>query len=281
MQYTALMIDLVSSRKYDIETRNEIQRQLKQAIDLLNQLYAPAIKFDVVFSAGDEVQGLFKSTAAAILYHRSLCLMMSPNRFRAGIGVGTWTIQMPEGLSTEQDGSSYHNARKAIELTNIKRDASIQIIMDTNDDVALNVLINVASKIQKKQTIIQHAHVCLLEAIDPIFDARLMRIEMMKEYRYHLIKHVFDSETIVNEQNKIIDIQSLYAKQTSDIQGKPFTQHIKDYGLKKGVSFRMAEVTKTSRQNVEKILKSSNIEMIRELEVSALCLLQSCFRETV
>ena len=49
-----------------------------------------AIKFDVIFSAGDEIQGLFYSSEAAYLYFRLFNMLIYPVEVGAGIGVGEW-----------------------------------------------------------------------------------------------------------------------------------------------------------------------------------------------
>ena len=41
-------------------------------------------------------------------------MILAPLQIRCGIGVGEWDVKIINGTSSEQDGSSYHNAREAI-----------------------------------------------------------------------------------------------------------------------------------------------------------------------
>ena len=68
--YAALIIDIENSKKYIVEERNEIQNYIFFCIEQLNKLFGSNMRFDVTFSAGDELQGLFKDVTTAVLYFR-------------------------------------------------------------------------------------------------------------------------------------------------------------------------------------------------------------------
>lgn len=114
-KYSALIIDLINSRSYVDSDRVDIQKYLIKVIASLNKVFEDGLELDVVFSGGDEVQGLFSSPQAAYLYVRLFDMLVSPVGIRAGIGVGEWNVQIDDAMSTEQDGTAYHNARYAIE----------------------------------------------------------------------------------------------------------------------------------------------------------------------
>ena len=58
MKYAAIMFDVVDSRRY--LDRYDIQNLLMSSVEYLNDVYNNAIKKEVVSSAGDEFQGLFR-----------------------------------------------------------------------------------------------------------------------------------------------------------------------------------------------------------------------------
>ena len=64
-QYTAWMVDLKGSREYALSDRSDIQNHITDVCGALNRIFAPSLLHEVAFSAGDELQGLFRSPAAA------------------------------------------------------------------------------------------------------------------------------------------------------------------------------------------------------------------------
>ena len=87
-QYACLIMDIENSKKYDVSERNEIQQYMNQCINNLNGLFHEDIQFEVTFSAGDELQGLFDNVVTASLYFRLFEILIAPVKIRAGIGVG-------------------------------------------------------------------------------------------------------------------------------------------------------------------------------------------------
>ena len=113
--YSVLMIDLKNSRSYSIQDRNNLQNSILNSIKILNKAFKNSIKKEVEFSAGDEIQGLFTSPHSAYLYYRLFSIIIFPIEIHSGIGYGTWDIVMDNESGTAQDGTVYHNARKAID----------------------------------------------------------------------------------------------------------------------------------------------------------------------
>lgn len=112
--YCALMADIVNSRSLDIAQRASLQSRLDRSIEVLNIVYRPVLVKPVVFSAGDEVQGLFAEAPAAFFYYRMLSLLLAPYQIRGGMGLGGWETRIDGAPSNKQDGGAYHAARDAI-----------------------------------------------------------------------------------------------------------------------------------------------------------------------
>lgn len=113
--YTVLMADMKRSQSYDLAYRRDLQNYISATAACLNELFAPVLVKPVDFSAGDEIQGLFAEPISAYLYYRMFGLVMGPQLFRCGIGVGAWDVR-PKGRSDSmaQDGEAYHLAREAV-----------------------------------------------------------------------------------------------------------------------------------------------------------------------
>src|SRR5690554_200269 len=141
---TTLIIDIRKSRRYDKKKRSELQQYLLEVVKKLNLIFEKDLIFKVTFSAGDELQGLFENTLAALMYLRLLEIMVFPVQIRAGIGVGEWTIKVMDGESTEQDGPTYHRARQAVEEVYNMQTQRFRINSNREKDIQANYLLNVS-----------------------------------------------------------------------------------------------------------------------------------------
>ena len=104
MKYAAIMFDVVESRKY--QDRYLVQDMLIRCVDYLNDCYGEEIEKDVVSSAGDEFQGLFKNLESAFLYIRKLQLLIYPVKVRCGIGYGEIKYNIEKWASSAIDGEA-------------------------------------------------------------------------------------------------------------------------------------------------------------------------------
>lgn len=112
-EFTALIMDIEKSRQWDTGRRTRIQNRILKNMNVLNRFSRSGIRFEVDFSAGDEVQGLFYTPSAAYLYSRLFRLLLLPVVIRTGLGIGPLTVEIENGRSAMQDGPAYHRAREA------------------------------------------------------------------------------------------------------------------------------------------------------------------------
>lgn len=126
--YSALMVDMRHSRYLPDNRRQNAQEDLADAMDCANELFKTELEMPLMFSAGDELQGLFRSTAGAFLAYRFIKILVQTVDLRGGIGVGEWKTRMQSALSTEQDGSAYHRARRAIAASEKDKYSNLKII---------------------------------------------------------------------------------------------------------------------------------------------------------
>lgn len=296
--YTALFIDVKDSQSYADEQRFRIQVYMQSYINLLNKLFREDIAHDVVINAGDSMQGLFKSTTTAVMYFRLMELLMHPVRIRAGIGIGEWNIQIRSqdvGLeyvtSAQQDGQTYHLARKAIDEVYKKPLHNVHICSD-EDDTFTNYLLN-ASKTIKEDQIHKQNQVLLvmellypfrkekqhLESEDVIIDLLKMKLSYQHKLRQRLETYADRISNSYVEASMAIDFKknmddkvclerSVVICDPIAIDGQMKTPEKSI--LKKNMAERIAKILGCSRQNAASIIKSGNANKIREMDYMAL-----------
>ncbi len=268
MNYTTIMMDIVSSKKINKNNREELQVFIKNSLWTLNQIFKPALEFEVIFSAGDEFQGLFKTPKAALLYYRLLRMILAPLPIRCGIGYGKWDIKILNGTSSEQDGPTYHYAREAIELSHEKKEYNILFNSKNKNDYYLNTLLNTAYLLTQQQSKIQNTIQLLFELIVPLVDEQSME--------YDKIKNIYK---LIEDKNKL----SVYKVDTIklDIKQEMFPIFIEsqiniddnmiiEATIIKGISSKIALITNTTRQNIDNIIKKANINYIRKIDLATI-----------
>ena len=167
------MVDLKSSRSYNIQDRNNIQNSILSSINILNKIFKNSIEKEVEFSAGDEIQGLFISPQSAYLYYRFFSMLIFPIQTHTGIGFGTWDIRVDNGSSTAQDGTVYHYARKAIDEAKKSLEYSTLFYSKNKNDIIINSLINATTLLASKQSEYQKKENLTLDIDYPVISTQL------------------------------------------------------------------------------------------------------------
>ncbi len=257
-KYTALIIDLRESRKYDLKERREIQEYIMDAVSILNKIFRKALEKDVTFSAGDEVQGLFSSVEAGFLYFRLFSMLVAPIEIRAGIGVGNWDIRIKHAGTTAQDGEAYHNARKAIEATEESMGYTVLIYSGLKDDIIVNSLFNSIALIINKQSEYQNAVMLLSELLYPISIYNLMDTSYFKM----LIE-------LVAHKHERLRLDFLFVFKETDVFESDDNFFIIN-GKIRGLPLQLAEIFNVSRQSMASTIKSANIFEARNLVIATL-----------
>lgn len=169
--YVAFIADIKGSRKYRAEEREYLQDLTNESLFFANELFNGGIEKDVVFSAGDEVQGLFREPATAFLYYRLLCFLLGPGVLRGGLGIGTWDVRLEEGASTSQDGEAYHYARSAILEAQKRRRFDFVFRSRGLSDEVLTTLADHSLSIGKMRTATQNDMALAVELFYPMLIA--------------------------------------------------------------------------------------------------------------
>lgn len=251
------MIDLKNSRSYSIQDRNTIQNSVIESIEILNKIFKNSIEKEVEFSAGDEIQGLFISSKSAYLYSRLFSMLTFPIQIHTGIGLGTWDIVVENASTTAQDGTVYHNARKAINETKKSLEYSALFYSKSKNDIIINSLINATTLLSAKQSEYQNKLMLLTEILYPIDRENIIDYKNLKE----LLKFIQFEKKL----NLIVDID--YSPISAQIEKENF--YIID-GKKRGLSTQISKLLGVSRQSIEKAIKSGNIYELRNITIAIL-----------
>ena len=251
------MVDLKNSRSYNIQDRNNIQNSILSSINILNKIFKNSIEKEVEFSAGDEIQGLFISPQSAYLYYRLFSMLIFPIQIHTGIGFGTWDIRVENESSTAQDGTVYHNARKAIDEAKKSLEYSTLFYSKSKNDIIVNSLINSNNLLTIKQSKYQNNLMLLAEILYPITNGDIIEYEKLKE----LLKFI----QFEKKENLTIDIDYPIISTQSEKESFYITK-----GKKRGLSTQISKLLGVSRQSIEKAVKTGNIYELRNLTIAVL-----------
>lgn len=299
--HAAMMIDMVDSRGMDRANRVLIQHYVKDCLEALNHIFRPALDFEVLFSAGDEVQGLFHCPQAAYMYFRLMQMIVSPLQLRCGIGAGEWEVRIPSGTSTEQDGAAYHMAREAIQLAHRPNSCNAVFLSDNDSDLEINTLLQAAWLLGCAQSRHQQRMQLTVERMAPLFDKEIMDIAEMRRIDTLLTDQQgirYFSQTSLRSARIMTQrtaapltaeesVQTTISVPKASEAIEPFESFtpvlinptsslhcaIPESTLPKGISSRIARQTSTTRQNIENILRKGNIHGIRSIDLITLRLL--------
>lgn len=285
--YVSLIMDIERSKTYGVVDRNEIQHYMDNCIKNLNRLFHSEMQFEVSFSAGDELQGLFNDVVPALLYFRIFEMLMKPVKIRAGIGVGGWTVKMEQGLSTQQDGPAYHKARQAISEAHSMQLQNIRICSG-EDDMLANHLINASLPLKRQQIYMQNIVQVLTELLFPFVPERvdINQYETVKEliamkFAYKLgakNRGLYPGRNIAMEQDHL-NLDDIPDSLPIYINGE--TTDVESTIIKKNTAMLISRILQCSRQNIDSIMRRGNVNKIRELDYVALQYAEEKYGRTI
>lgn len=256
--YTSLNVDMVQSRKLSPTDRTNFQRMVKKYIDQLNAIYAPRLKYPVVFSAGDSMQGLFYHAQDAYLFYLLLEAIVHPLEIRCGIGMGELTVDLREFDSNVQDGPAYYRSKEAIEFAK-EKGYSIVIHTRQADDLYLNELLHTIRRLEQDLTQKRRQIALLIDLLFPI-DERLQEHPLYRLLLNDLfINHPFMKTAV----KRMPDLSKPLLIDRSEPMRFP---RFFDRQELKGVPAYIGEITDTSRQNIQQMVKQGKLVEIRHLK---------------
>lgn len=255
-QYAALIVDIRDSRKLPAYARQDAQRELSCGIARANALFAASIEKPLMFSAGDEAQGLFRDAPSAFLAFRLISIFMTSARIRGGIGIGGWETRMDVELSTEQDGTAFHRARAAIE--DVKKDKLSYLRVRGADGVlwstavASDLCLNLSEEWGQRQRVLGQA----VEGLLPfVYTASAMssvaEIEGSASWPSECFTHGDGSAEKLSQYRAMVVGDNVEASIEAI-----------DLGMR-GISYKLAEMLGRARQGIDRSLSSSNIQLER------------------
>lgn len=271
--YTALILDVKNSKSYGIDERNRIQLFIIECIEALNMVFRPKIERKVIFSGGDELQGLFSSTVSAVLYVRLLSLLVYPVQIRGGLGIGEWSVRVEKGNSAQQDGTAYHYARKAIEDVYGMQTQRFRIYGKQEDSFA-NPMLNASYGLCKQLSPLQNLTLLLMEYMYPFTEQNLIREDGYKKLK-PLIIEKYKTGTggkgnfVSGTGNTRLDTLKILEDPAEKIWIFKPHQELEEMLLIKGMAAAISKALGTTRQNIDKMIKNGNMIGIRSLDLAA------------
>lgn len=254
-RFAALMIDIRDSRKLSLEARQSAQEELHAAMECTNAIYGPGIEKPLMFSGGDEIQGLFAGPSYAFLAFRMLTLLCTNISIRGGIGIGGWETRISSDLSTEQDGSAYHEARKAINEAKKEKNDSLLVFQDGNNKLEVQIPAALSIDMIKDRSKSQKAVSRMVEMIRPLIP--------------------IGDENQDIEPFKVTELQRGYLWQdfSSSIPGDYVMPVVVGRDLTKtissidrsmaGISYALSPIVEQSRQGLDKALAKGKVLLER------------------
>lgn len=112
-RYTALIADLVASRKFQGTRRQRLQDEVSTLLKDLNRAYRQKIVSKFVITAGDEFQGLLGDPTCIPDIIWDVEMRLDTVSTRVGIGYGALDTQLNE-FASGMDGPVWHKAREAL-----------------------------------------------------------------------------------------------------------------------------------------------------------------------
>ncbi len=110
--YIAIIGDLVRSR--DLGARDDVQKQLKVALEDISETYQDQLASSFTITLGDEFQGLLKEPQMLLRILFEIKSRIHPVKVRFGVGLGEITTEIDPLQSIGADGPAYHVARSMI-----------------------------------------------------------------------------------------------------------------------------------------------------------------------
>lgn len=255
-QYAALIVDLRDSRKLSASARQDAQGELARGIARANALFATSIEKPLMFSAGDEAQGLFRDAPSAFLAFRLISIFMISARIRGGIGVGGWETRMDVELSTEQDGTAFHRARAAI--ADVKKDKLSYLRVRGADGVlwstavASDLCLNLSESWNQRQRVLGQA----VEALLPFV------------YTASAMPSGVEDVDVASWPVECLTCSDGSAEKLGQYRAMGVGGNVEisveaiDLGMR-GISYKLAEMLGRSRQGIDRSLSNSNIQLER------------------
>jgi hypothetical protein len=124
-------------------------RSLRQALERINQLFAPAVAEPFSIVAAERIDGALSDPAQAPLCISVLREIVAPTQLRVGVGIGT-VDRLRESATAERD--PYSLARRALQLT--IRDNGLGRYLGTGEagDVLLGALCRLVDPLIRART---------------------------------------------------------------------------------------------------------------------------------
>ena len=273
-QYTAWMVDLKGSRDYELSDRSDIQNHIAETCASLNRIFAPSLLHEVAFSAGDELQGLFRNPSAAYCYARLFRMLLWPAQVRSGFGVGSWDIRITDAGTTAQDGQAYHRAREAIAQAGTQDEWPALFHSGSKNDIYINFAMDTEIHLCEQMTGGQYEIMLMTELAYPICVEGIMEPEKVSELADVLEHRSRYGYYARSQKQDAFDFFKLSPQAVTPVYADAdFPGLYISAGKMRGMPTTIAQLSGMSRQSVEQKIKLANIYRARNAAIVVLRML--------
>lgn len=268
--YAAVILDVIDSRKF--KDRYMIQSHLKAAVEICNRLFHDLLCKPVMFSAGDELQGLFYCSDAAYRYVAFFSRLAYPVALRCGIGFGELDF-FSDWMSTELDGQAYHRARLALAQCHSEQGQGIIFYSERAQDSVVDGLIGsymlLVQALKPKTTILYNFAEFLDSSLVPTWEALVLELDTLKAF-------------LTQQQHLCVQTIPSYKPSFSlSLSEESFEEPAKiEFGVllvqtwKRGLNGRIANTLGVRRQYVDAVVRTNNFVRLRYFEALIVAVLQ-------
>lgn len=242
------------------QDRLNFQVKIKNTIDLLNEVYTKSIKYKLVFSLGDSVQGMFYSINAALGFYDSLKTLLYPHAIYGGIGYGEIYIDLEAFDSNMQDGPAYHNARNAIDICK-KKDLEIALV-DFQNDVYVNEIFKVISKMENRGSGKRKDVNNLVNSLFPYYQKTLDLNKYYQKITSYILSNIHNYDKINIDSLDISNLITL-TKETD----QKYVHVLTDTPLPQSLANVIGILLGTTRENIRQMIEVGEMNQIRNLKL--------------
>jgi len=218
-----------------------------------------------MFSAGDEMQGLFYSAQEAYRYFAFFSRLAYPVQLRCGIGLGELDVYSADWMTTELDGPAYHRAREAIARCHEGQEQSIIFNSASPGDRFVNGFLG--------------SYLLLIQALKPkttilyiyaeFLDSHLVHqwkdlVTLMASFEAHLIQQQRICKHTIPSYKPIfsLSLEELCFEEPDSTEGDMLIRQ----SWKRGLNGRIAQALGIRRQYVDAVVRTNNFAQLRNFE---------------
>lgn len=268
--YTAIILDIQHSRKFDDDKRLYIQDKLFSIIKFINDYCNKELVKKFEFSAGDSVQALFYNISDAFSCYCFIKNLFYPYQIRCGIGYGKINQKLMDQnyVSTNMlDGEAYHYAISALDDCKLEKYDFLIYSSNEERDYFVNQIMSTVELLNLDHTYKQADIFNLFNLLYPLeirrdgMNIKEISTFIINKLKENVLSYKFEDFTSSGS------IKLILGEVTYNYQERKKQLHkLFDQRFSTKINSVCAVLLNVSRQNIEKMRVVGKFDEIRKLE---------------